>query len=103
MSNYTYHFYLDSETPTPDLESFGQVRKLAGNVRIYKFNLPPVVGGEMINSYIETIKNTCKEYKLIVVGEDPGHMEIYSSENYSGGLELLAAGEELWDSTTKAT
>lgn len=96
-TNYKYQFYLDSETKTPDLESFSAVTKLSETLRIYEFNYPAVAGGTLIQNHIEDIQNNCQNYKLILVGEIPGDMEIYSSENYSGDLNVVIAGRKLWN------
>src|SRR5688500_7497037 len=86
---YKFVFHLDSTTTTPELEELAHKgTKHSDTYRVFEYHLPPVVGGEYIQGYINTVQEKCENYKLIVIGEHRGHMEIYESENYDGDLAV---------------
>ena len=88
---------------TPDLESFSlKTTKHTETYRIYEFEYPSVAGGVIIQGYIDSVMDNCKNYKLIIVGDHHGHLEIYESEDYTGNLNLVIVKgstevEKLWD------
>lgn len=94
-NTYKYKMFLDTETKTPDLDLKADLTNsyIGGNFRSYVFEVVPVSGSYLIDEIINYIIKHCKTYKLIVVGEDPGHIEIYKSEDYAGTLGVAIIGE----------
>lgn len=94
MNTYKYRLFLDTETETPDLDLRADLtNSYIGHFRSYLFDVAPVSGAHVINEVINYVEKTCKNYKLIVAGEMPGHLEIYQSENYVGKLDVAVIGE----------
>jgi hypothetical protein len=86
-TNYKYQFHLDTKTPTPELEKQADLTTaFSDSFRVYYFNLPAVSGAKVIQNLIEYVENNCQNYKLILIGEHQGHMEIFKSEDYDGEL-----------------
>jgi hypothetical protein len=103
-NKYLYHFFLDSPTKTPDLESRAdKTLTYSDTYRVYEFNLPPSAGAILIQNNIDDIQTNCQKYKLVLVGEQEGHVEIYKSDDYEGSMMLrLHNGPlitELWKSS----
>jgi hypothetical protein len=94
-SSYTYSLILDTETSVPLLESEANSWGPLGtkNVKVYHFTFSPVSESDKLNKYIDHVENTCPEYKLLVIGEHSGHIEIYQSENYKGALQVKITEE----------
>jgi hypothetical protein len=89
-TDYTYKFYLDTTAETPLLEtsSLNGVEQLSETIRIYTFKGPAVSFSQKINDLVQYTETMCANtsYKLLVVGESEGHIEVYKSEEYEGPL-----------------
>lgn len=93
---YTYIFYLDSNSLDADqqitwdsVEVLGSIKKLILTV--------PAVDSIKVQDYIDWVVDNCTTYRLIVVGEHQGHLEIYQSEDYTGSLNVQIQGQPLWN------
>jgi hypothetical protein len=87
--NYKYRFYLDSIDKPVLLETSAEkIDEFSPTVRCYYFDLPAVSGGKLVEDCIQYVETNCKSYKLILIGEHEGHMEIFQSEDYEGSLSV---------------
>lgn len=100
---YKYQFYLDCAKAPEVLNSNAtNIYKLTDTLIVYEFSYPPIKGADIVQKAIDDIQELCVNYKLIVVGEDPGHIEIYKSEDYNGvfNVELthpVVSNIKLWE------
>lgn len=86
-TNYKYTFILDSKHPVPMLEKDGvNPTMLDDTVKQFSWESPASAGSEAINKIIDYVEENCAPYKLILIGENPGHLEIYQSEDYVNRL-----------------